>query len=92
MKPMLADEKLLDETDPKVVQVVDSSRALRAIQLNISEALVPAIMHYATAPKVWTLFETYSGANRSSMFTGIKKLALIKFEKGSLKENLFQLC
>jgi hypothetical protein len=92
MKPMLADEKLLDETDSKVVQVVDSSRALRAIQLNISEALVPAIMHYATAPKVWTyLFETYSGANRSRMFTGIKKLALIKFEKGSLKENLLQL-
>ena len=49
-------------------------------------------MHYTTAPKVWDyLFTTYSGANRSRMFTGIKKLALIKFEKDSLKDNLLQL-
>lgn len=92
MKPMLDDEKLVDSTNATVFQVINSARALRAIQLNISDELVPAIMHYTTAPEVWDyLFTTYSGANRSRMFTGIKKLALIKFEKSSLKDNLLQL-
>ena len=52
MKTMLANENLLDITDPDVLQVENTFRALRAIQVNISEELVPAIMHYATAPKV----------------------------------------
>lgn len=92
MKPMLDDEKLIDSANTTSFQVINSARALRAIQINISDDLVPAIMHYNTAPDVWTyLFDTYSGTNRSRMFTGIKKLALIKYEKVPLKENILQL-
>ena len=90
MKPMLDDEKLVNLTNANVFQVIDSAHALQTIQLNISDEQVPAIMHYTTAPKEWDyLFNTYTGANRSCMFTGITQLALIKFERAPQGQGNF---
>jgi hypothetical protein len=76
----------------KVIAVIHNARATLAIQHNVIDENSLMLMEFKTTPLMWYfLFQEFSGKNESRKFSGIKKIALFRYEKATLKENIQEL-
>ena len=94
---VLKDEKCIDK-DAEIpegchpIRLKDSSRALRCITTNCTQSILTSLINFDTATAVWDfLVKTYSGVIFARKFQGIKCIATLQYNQGSIKRALASL-
>ena len=95
MIPMLVDEKLAEiETNedtqlPETVKVKDSTRALRALQINMSVDMIAKVIHLKTPQEIWDYFHgMYSGTSHNRKIVGILNLCNFRTSNEDIRSNV----
>ena len=91
---ILKDEKCIDK-DAEIpegchpIRLKDSSRAFRCIITNCTQSILTSLINFDTATAAWDfLYKTYSGVNFARKFQGIKCIATLQYNQGSIESNL----
>ncbi|KAJ2990457.1 hypothetical protein HDV02_004422, partial [Globomyces sp. JEL0801] len=96
MLPLLDDEKLAtistNTEGIKTVIIEDSSRAKRAITMNLSDTIAVEVMQLNTAGEIWEHFEqSFSGVSHSRKLLGIQKLCSFRHQSNSIRSTVAEL-
>ena len=94
MEILLQEQELLELTDSKTTvweiknqlpAIVESPKARMCIVTNCNEAILTTLMLMKTAKEMWLhLYKTYSGENYSRKLEGIRSLASLSYNSGSV--------